>query len=93
MGNIDSLKKYYTSIAIFIHESKLHFKHLPIGYFVSHLSACAILLLELFSMDFILDHELSNQGFKIFNTFSQPILHRNDSLAVMFPYRIEVFKD
>ena len=39
LGNIDLLKKYYSSISTLIYESRLHFKHLPLGYFISHLYA------------------------------------------------------
>ena len=34
LGNIDLLKKYYSSISTLIYESRLHFKHLPLGYFI-----------------------------------------------------------
>ena len=37
LGNIDLLKKYYSSISTLIYESRLHFKHLPLGYFIRHL--------------------------------------------------------
>ena len=91
LANYDSLHKYSKSVAMYIYQSRCHFKHLPIGYFLSHLFGCVILIVELFAMDFVLNYELSGRNFQIFDTFSQPPIHRNDSLSLLFPYQIKVY--
>ena len=68
LANYDLLHKYSKSVAMYIYHARCHFKHLPLGYFLSHLFGCAILIAELFAMDVVLNYELSGRNFKIFDS-------------------------